>query len=304
MLRRLARLLPQNGRNRLRAWQLKSLDAWRGRRDPNISSTGESADVERDCRFCATARVGHLVIGNVAPTHPGPFEHEDYRLLLCTLCEVVYLDPQPSDRDLQTLYQDSVQFSDKTYSDDAAALRVLDSYTRRIDRLGLVPTAAQSVLEVGAGLAWVSRACKQRSPGVHTVAQDVSTECATACPWVDEYIVGTIQAVSREPRFAFASMTHVIEHLIDPAVMLIEMEARMLRGGHIYITAPYRPPLWKPREGIRPWLHYSYLHVPAHIAYLSQTWLRQAAAKARLEFVHWDDTHDGHQVFEAVLRKP
>ncbi|HEX7914709.1 class I SAM-dependent methyltransferase [Rudaea sp.] len=296
--------MPQNGRNRLRAWQLKSLAAWHGRHDSNVPSTAESTDIERDCRFCAAARVRHHIVGNVAPTHPGPFEHEDYRLLRCSLCDVVYLDPQPSDRDLQTLYQDSVQFSDKTYSDDAAALRVLDSYARRIDRLGLVPAAVQSILEVGAGLAWVARACKQRSPRVHTVAQDISAECAAACPWVDEYVVGTIQVVSREPRFALASMTHVIEHLTDPAAMLVELEARMLRGGCIYITAPHRPPLWKPCDGIRSWLRYSYLHVPAHIAYLSQTWLRQAAMKARLELVHWDETHDGHQVFEAVLRKP
>jgi SAM-dependent methyltransferase len=303
MLRKLARLLPQETRNRLRALQLRGLAAWQGRHDADVAQFGESADIELDCRFCGTAAVRHRVIGHVPLTHPGPFEHSDYRLLHCPVCDVIYLDPQPNDEDLRTLYQGSVQFSDKTYSDDAAALRVLDSYARRIERLQLVPAAGQSMLEVGAGLAWVSRACKLRCPTLHTVAQDVSSECAALCPWVDEYVVGSIQSVPHQPRFALASMTHVIEHLTDPAAMLAELAPRVLPGGHVYITAPHRPPLWKPRDGLRPWLRYSYLHVPAHIAYLSENWMRRAAAKSGFELAHWDDTHDGHQVFEALLRK-
>ena len=304
MLREFARLLPQGARNRLRALQLRGLAAWQGRHDPDTPRSGQSTDVELDCRFCGTVGARHRIIGPVPLTHAGSFEHGDYRLLHCLVCDVIYLDPQPHDNDLQTLYQGSIQFSDKTYSDDAAAMRVLGSYARRIDRLQLVPAAGQSMLEVGAGLAWVARACKLRRPALHTVAQDISGECAALCPWVDEYVIGPIQSIPRRPHFALASMTHVIEHLTDPAAMLAELAPRMLPGGRIYITGPHRPPLWKPRDGIRPWLRYSYLHVPAHIAYLSENWLRGAAAKSGFELVHWDDTHDGHQVFEALLRKP
>jgi hypothetical protein len=138
---------------------------------------------------------------------------------------------------------------------------------------------------------------------VRTVAQDLSDECATQCPWVDDYIVGPIERVPDGPQFKLASLTHVIEHLADPGAMLTSLGGRMVRGGHVYITAPFRPPLWKSRHGIAPWLSYSYLHVPAHISYLSERWLRQFANNGQFDLVHWDASHDGHQVFEALLRK-
>ena len=301
-LRKLTRPLPQKWRNRLLAWQLKSLAAWKDKfRSPEIH---ESAEITLDCRFCGSTASAHRELGNVPLTHPGPFQHRDYRLLHCLNCDVVYLDPEPNANDLETLYQGSAQFTDATYSSDKAVARMLDTYGRRLDQLGIVPQAGQSLLEVGAGMAWVSRACKQRNAGIHTVAQDVSAECAASCPWTDEYILGTIHDVPVSARFALVSMTHVIEHLTDPAWMLAELSQRTLPDGHIYVTGPYRPPLWQPRDGFRPWLHYSYLHVPAHIAYLSENWFRRTAKNVGLELVRWDNSHDGHQVYEALLRKP
>ncbi len=98
-------------------------------------------------------------------------------------------------------------------------------------------------------------------------------------------------------------MTHVIEHLTDPAAMLAELHARLLAGGRLYVTATHRPPLWRGGDGIRPCLRYEYLHVPAHIAYLSRTRFEKVAAGPDFELVGWDTSHDGHQVLEVVLRK-
>jgi ubiquinone/menaquinone biosynthesis C-methylase UbiE len=169
--------------------------------------------------------------------------------------------------------------------------------------LNLVPGNGAAVLEVGAGLAWVSRVCKTANPHVRTVAQDVSNECAHACRWVDEYFVGPVESLPKEAVFSLVSMTHVVEHLLDPQATLNALASRVLPNGHVYITAPFRPALWRPRMGIGPWLGYSYLHVPAHIAYLSRRWLAKCATDCGFELVHWDNSHDGYQVFEAVLRK-
>jgi hypothetical protein len=85
--------------------------------------------------------------------------------------------------------------------------------------------------------------------------------------------------------------------------MLAGLRRYVADTGHIYITAPFHPPFWKPRHGLGPWLHYAYLHVPGHIAYLSERWMRESADATGFTLVHWDSSHDGHQVFEAVLRK-
>jgi hypothetical protein len=104
-------------------------------------------------------------------------------------------------------------------------------------------------------------------------------------------------------QFTLISLTHVIEHLADPKSMLMHLETRTSIGGSIYILAPFRPPLWSPRDGLRPWLTYSYLHVPAHISYLSEKWFKIFIADTNFDLVHWDNSLDGFQVFEAVLRK-
>lgn len=259
-------------------------------------------DLALDCRLCGGQRVPHTVLGKVPVTHAGPLAQRDYRLARCSACEVIYLDPLPTAQDIAILYAGSAQFTDAQYSGGREATRIVSGYARRLEYLGLLPAAGDAILEVGAGFAWICKASKQHDPGVRTVAQDVSGECAAKCPWVDEYFVGPVESVPRAA-FRLVSMTHVIEHLPRPARMLAQLSERVVPGGHVYITAPFRPPLWQPKHGLRPWLAYSYLHVPAHISYLSKRWLRDAAAKCGFELVHWDDSHDGHQVFEAVLRK-
>lgn len=257
----------------------------------------------RDCRLCGTRGTPHEVLGHPPLTNGGPFRVRDYALIRCRACDVVYLDPLPPAADLDTLYRGVKQFENMHCANEAEASRTVRSYARRLRHLGLMPERGDSILEIGAGLAWIARVCKDACPGVRTVAQDVSDECARRCPWVDEYIVGPVESVPRTGGFRLVSLTHVIEHLLAPEAMLAAASDLAAPGGHVYITAPFRPPLWQPGEGFGPWLAYEYLHVPAHISYLSERWLCDAAARTGLKVARWDASHDGHQVFEAVLQK-
>ena len=235
-------------------------------------------------------------------THGGALSNTSYTLLRCTNCDVVYLDPLPCSADLRVLYEQNNQFTGLTDSQGESTLRVLRSYARRLRYLGLLPQNGDSLLEVGAGISWVSRVWKEHNPNTRTVAQDVSDECSRYSPWVDTYYVGALSELSRE-QYQLVSMTHVIEHLPAPEQTITFLRDYVRPGGHVYITAPFRPAMWKPRSGIDPWLRYSYLHVPAHISYLSKKWLSICAMKNGFELVHWDNSHDGYQVFEAVLRR-
>ncbi len=300
-LRPLIRRIPNGPKQALRAGALRMRDAWRAwRRDPEPAASG----LRRDCRYCLSNASEHLLLGEVGATHPGPFELNQYQLLQCAHCQVVYLDPVPSSQDLISLYQNSEQFSDPHYSDPEQAARILAFYAERLQRLQLAPTADAHSLEVGAGLSWVSKAVKQQVADAHTWAQDVSSECLNSCPWVDHYRIGALESLEPMPPMQLISLTHVIEHVPDPNLMLMQLAPLLQPGGKVYITAPYRPPHWQSKDGIAPWRDYSYLHVPAHISYLTETWFRQASARAGLELIHWEQNHDGHQALEAVLQKP
>ncbi len=253
------------------------------------------------CRLCGIR--GASTIGPVTPTHPGDFATKDYSLRQCRSCETVYLHPLPTPADLSVLYEESVQFASDHYTDPEQVRRMLEYYEGELAGLDLLPAGPSRLLEIGAGLAWVSRAAKKRNSQIWTVAQDVSGECATACTWVDTYFVGTVDALTDRAPYDLVSLTHVIEHLPDPAAMLRTIAPLLRVGGKLFITAPFRPVGWHPSAGIDAWRTYSYLHVPAHITYFSERWFRQKAGALGLEIVHWNATHEGGQAFALVLQK-
>ena len=253
------------------------------------------------CRLCG-ARAA-TTIGSVAPTHPGNFATRNYTLQQCGRCEVVYLHPLPDASDLKLLYEDSVQFSSDHYTDPEQVNKILDYYGSELESLQLLPEGPSRLLEIGAGLAWVSRAAKLRNADVHTVAQDVSGECATACPWVDRYFVGPIDELNDRAPYQLASLTHVIEHLADPASMIERIAALLAPGGKIFMTAPFRPIGWTSSGDIIAWREYPYLHVPAHITYFSRRWFEKQARRFGLEIMHWNAEHEQGQAFALVLRK-
>jgi SAM-dependent methyltransferase len=256
----------------------------------------------RPCRACGRrSRLRRL--GAVAPTHPGPFHTQDFSLMLCPRCEVVYLDPAPTAADLRTLYEESAQFDDPHYTDAQRIAEIVEYCTDAIRRLDLLPPPGGRALEVGAGYAWVSRACKRLDDSITTTAQDVSGEVAEKCAWVDHYHVGALSTLADREPFHLASMTHVIEHLVDPAAMLAALSARLAPGAKLFVTAPHRPSGWLPKAGIAGWHDYSYLHVPAHVTYFSRKWFEQMAPRHGLAVAHWDASHENGQAFELVLRR-
>ncbi len=253
------------------------------------------------CRLCGER--GATRLGPVPVTHAGEFHVKEFTLLHCCHCDVVYLDPLPTSADLKLLYEDSEQFTDAHYTDPIQVEKILDYYSTALRNLKLLPGARVRLLEVGAGLAWVSRASKAVSPDTMTLAQDVSGECAKHCPWVDRYFVGTLDALPERGPYQLISLTHVIEHLADPVAMLRSLADLLTPDGKIFITAPFRPAEWNPAHGAAPWMNYSYLHVPAHISYFSRRWFEQSERLTGLKVIHWDSTHEDGQAFELVLGK-
>ncbi|HEY8011770.1 MAG TPA: class I SAM-dependent methyltransferase [Rudaea sp.] len=253
------------------------------------------------CRYCRSR--GVTDIGPVAPTHPASFHTKSFALQHCRNCDVVYLSPLPTSADLKLLYEDSAQFTDDHYTDPAQVEKILDYYGSAVRNLGLAPEPGGRMLEIGAGLAWVSRACKAVDPDIFTLAQDVSSECAKICPWVDRYFVGSLDALPDNAPYQMISLTHVLEHLVDPGAVLKKIGSLLAPGGRIFITAPFRPTGWQPGAGIDAWLRYSYLHVPAHVTYFSRQWFERAGHANGLIVASWDNTHEDDQAFELVLRK-
>jgi SAM-dependent methyltransferase len=264
----------------------------------------------RDCPVCGASAKGATLIGTLSNTTGAKLVQEEYELVQCGECALVYLSPEPSQDDLKTMYVDSAQFADPTYTDPeriaaineymrSCLIRILEQQQRPLD-------ATIKVLEVGAGLAWMSRAAKSLQVATRTVAQDVSPEATDKCPWVDVYVKGEVfdEQLAREGPFDVISLTHVIEHLADPVGVIERCSKMLANGGVVFITAPHRPIGWRDHtRNIQAWKVGSYTHVPAHIQYFSERSMAVLARKCGLAVSHWNSAHEEGQAFEAWLSK-
>lgn len=269
---------------------------------------GEETSNCRPCPICATAAEPCGLIGRLDKTFSGNLAVPQYNLTYCTCKALIYLDPMPPQEDLEALYIKSDQFTDAIYT-DPAHVEAIDKYmseclARMLSARSVPLTQPVSVLEVGAGRAWMCRAAKRRDSSSKTTAQDVSKEVANECEWVDQYLVCPISDSRLDVLgpFDVISLTHVIEHLPDPVAAIKRCKSLLAKDGTIFITAPHRPEGWQPgKSTISDWQKYSYNHVPAHIQYFARGSMQRLAERSGCNLSYWEDRHENGQAFEAWL---
>lgn len=233
-----------------------------------------------------------------------------FTLTRCGCGALLYLSPSPTQEDLRAMYVEHGQFGDE-YTDPERVRQILaymsDALARITGSKRWPDERRLHILEVGAGLAWMCRAARMRDRRALTVAQDVSPEVVTQCEWVEDYVQGAID----DPRIAMhapydvISLTHVIEHLVDPVATLRHCAPLLASDGVVFVTAPFRPVGWRDDvPNVAVWRGYSYNHVPAHVQYFSEGSMRRAAETVGLVLARWSDRHDGGQAFEAWLEHP
>lgn len=268
------------------------------------SNRAPAPEGTRPCPIAGVAGTESRWVGPVFPTHSASFSVDEFHLIYSESADIVYLSPLPNADDLRLLYEDSGQFSSQEYVDQDRIRSMDEYYSQCAERyFPALRNDEFRLLEVGAGMAWVSKSVKNLNPAAHADAQDVSGECQHQAPWVDNYHVEALEPflAARPACYDAISLTHVIEHLPDPADAIGRLCAALKPGGALFLTGPYRPRNWNPGDGLEAWLDYSYLHVPAHITYLSERALRLVARSIGAELAHWDQTADGGEAFECVL---
>lgn len=234
------------------------------------------------------------------------FSIEPFSIVKCAPCDMIFLGQNLSNQDFIHMYEESLQFDGSVYREEetvqAAKKYYGGCYLQLVSEIGIEPGQAR-VLEVGAGRAWMCMVADELGKEI-SVAQDVSPECASECPWVDSYVVGEISdaEISSRAPFDVISMTHVIEHVPNPVEFMSNLRELLHERGRMFITAPHRPQNWSESSPISDWESWSYNHVPGHLQYFSERAMQVAAAAAGLQLVRWSLHEDG-QAFEAILTR-
>lgn len=262
----------------------------------------------RPCPVCRVPADPAGFIGTLHKTVPQTLDVDAYAFAYCPCRELVYISPAPSPDALAAMYVTGGQFESHVYTAPEHVAQALAYMTTCFENLlfhsGRRADDEVAVLEVGAGLAWMCRAAKAKNPRCRTVAQDVSPEAVDRCPWVDAYLRAEVfdPILDRHAPFDVISLTHVIEHLVEPVDIVRRCKALLAPTGRILVTAPHRPPGWVAGStDVGIWERFVHGHVPAHVQYFARGSMERLAERAGCRLVAWSEAHGGGQAFEAWL---
>jgi SAM-dependent methyltransferase len=256
---------------------------------------------KRPCPACDRKRA--YSIGTFPPNAPGKYS-QNFDLLACA-CGSVFQSPLPTDLDFETLYQMNSQFDSPEYEDKEKIMNVIDFMTGRLEFIMREHNFPEtlSILEVGAGYAWMCRSAVQILPLSFRVAQDVTNEVSDKTPWVNQYLVSDFKFDNGDfvGKFDLISLTHVLEHISNPKEYLSLLRNYLTTDGVIFITMPHRP--IGNIKSIDSWNDWSYHHVPAHLQYFNRNSLNHLLTGTGLAISFWDETSENGQASELHLIK-
>lgn len=263
-----------------------------------------------------------------------------FRLAHCTECGHIFTNPMPTEEGLRSLY--SREYFTDTWS------RYLDQVRERVGEGESIPTyplyenllswieraapgtdrpSAQGVdraLDVGCANGALMFGLRNR--GWKVEGQDITSEYAgfLESMGIPFHACSLAQLPIEEGSLGWISMSHVIEHVSDPAAMVRQLADRLSPGGHLVVMTPCTGTL-SAAIGGSAW-YYMTEHVqfftPRSLIRLAERcglrtvcWRTRLGIKNETPFRNWRDNHFGGSfektmenlgqgdVIEAVFRK-
>jgi len=202
-----------------------------------------------------------------------------FRLSSCAGCHTLFLDPPPAEAEIPGFYPPRYW-----WAAPSGSLTRLEAAYRRLalhDHIAFVERAVASagaesarvrLLDVGCGPGTLLGILKSR--GRHVIGLDLSPEAAGIAArenGVPAVTAALENACFPDACFDVVTMFHVLEHVLDPRAVLMEVSRLLRPGGRIVLQVP-NIDSWQSRLlGVRWWG----LHVPRHIVNYSAQSVQQ-----------------------------
>lgn len=199
-----------------------------------------------------------------------------FTLLRCMDCQGQYTYPAPTPEILSRLYKES--FSYQWYRDHYPA-KFIDALHRVFQYRKLGALGRGALLDYGGGVGYFSRAA--RLLGYEAETRDAMYESAQ----------GEDRAAAEPSRYATITCHHVLEHAIDPLVLLRDIRGLLQPDGTLILAVPNGGSLGYKRRGV----HWVWSQPPLlHLHHITLAGLRSLLDRAgftirqELFFERWD----------------
>jgi SAM-dependent methyltransferase len=208
---------------------------------------------------------------------------QEFTLVKCTKCELVYLDPIPAEEEISTYYPPAY-FGEKESLADRQSLRSSDYETDKLSQMHRSGILSQKgrILDIGCGNGAFLANMKQRNWEVYGI------ETAKIAADYAQEEIGTSVINKKIQDAGFASqyfdvitLWHVLEHLPDPSAALAEVHRILKPQGQLLISLPNFQSL-QAQLMKSDWYH---LDVPRHIYHFTPKTISELLAKTGLAII-------------------
>ena len=197
----------------------------------------------------------------------------------CDTCGLVFADPQPSDAELESIYDQHYyeQFGfveGPESSDEALARTKKATYARMLARaLPQVRSGGRRLLDVGCGLGFSLLAA--RNAGMDATGLDPLAPAEPDARPGRTIIRGELESFVPDTAFDVISLVDVIEHVRDPVATIRRASALLAPGGVLLLATNDSSSLGARLLGAR-WTHFH----RAHLWFFTPRSLREVTEKA------------------------
>jgi len=224
-----------------------------------------------------------------------PITLDSFRVVGCSVCGVAYTMPRPVSLD---------RYYPRQYrAYGAVVTRVLRAlYGLRVSRWARLKPQGGSVLEVGCGPGLMLAAFQRRGWRVSGIERNEATAEAARQTLGTRAIVTSIQDLPADARFDLIVMFQVLEHISEPAALLLECAKRLAPGGILIANVPNFSS-WQSRFAGSKWMH---LDVPRHLVHYTPQSMRKTLERAGLTLSSMSFTsleHDPYGWVESTISR-
>lgn len=222
---------------------------------------------------------------------------DEFTIVKCTGCGLVYLNPRPVAAELGTIYPPNYH----SYILDSAAGSKDSFITRMRQKAGanrfkpvmkhLMSFDHIDLLDIGCGNGWMMQQFKTLDPQrISTYGVEISeTACQEARKLGHTAYCGRFEDVEIGRTFDLVNLTHVIEHVSDPRLVVRKAYALLKPGGILAMETPnigsYEWPWF--RDG-----NWGAYHIPRHWYLYDRDTIRALGQSEGFEMIDWS-SHPG-----------
>jgi len=208
-------------------------------------------------------------------THKNTYSFPPYRVVQCSDCQLWYLNPRLSEKDMLAQYADDAYFSgsdgvNEGYSDYAEQEKSLrPTFKRFLKLLKNKGFTGGSLLEVGCGYGYMLDEAEPYFD--RRVGTDFSLGAVEkASAYVNQIIHGGIEQVNPAETFDCIISVEVIEHIYDPQAFVHALYQHLKPGGCLILATPDMGSAWRKVMQSR-WPSFK---LPEHVTYYDQQTLQ------------------------------